>query len=162
MSEKIYIVTDGCYSDYHIEACFTTKEKAKEYIKNGKISKQFWEDPNIEEWIIDDNIDIVNVIDIFLTITSPFSKREHNEEIKTRVEQEIRSKVYTYSEKADLYGSDYETLHIREIANPNKTIEEETERLKKVAYDTAKRINYLYKVEDITDAGKMRKILNQG
>ena len=26
---KIYIVTDGCYSDYHIEAVFTDKEKAK-------------------------------------------------------------------------------------------------------------------------------------
>ena len=162
MSKKIYIVTNGCYSDYHIEACFSTKEKAKEYIKNGKTTKQFWGEPDIEEWDIDDSIDIVNVIDIFLTITSPFSKRGHNEKIKTRVEQKIRSKVYTYCEKVDLYGFDYETLHIREIANPNKTIEEETERLKKVAYDTVKRINYLHKVENITDASKMRKILKQG
>lgn len=162
MSKKIYIVTEGCYSDYHIEACFSTKEKAKEYIKNGEVTKQFYEEPDIEEWVIDDSVDIVNVIDISLTITSPFSKRKHNEKIKTRVEQEIRSKVYTYSEKVDLYGFDCETLHIREIANPNKTIEEETERLKKVAYDTAKRINYLYKVENITNADKMRKMLKQG
>lgn len=158
MSKKIYIVTEGSYSDYHIEACFSTKEKAREYIKRG----QFWEEPDIEEWTIDDSIDIVNVIDIFLTITSPFSERKHNEKIETRVEQKIRSKVYTYSEKVDLYGFDCETLHIREIANPNKTIEEETERLKKVAYDTAKRINYLYKIENITDVDKMRKILKQG
>lgn len=162
MSEKIYIVTDGCYSDYHIEACFSTKEKAKEYIKNTKIAEKTRDTFNIEEWIIDDSIDIVNVIDIFLTITSPFSKRKHNEKIEIKVLQKVRSKVYTYSEKVDLYGFDYETLHIREIANPNKTIKEETERLKKVAYDTAKRINYLYKVENITDAGKMRKILKQG
>ena len=28
---KIYIVTDGAYSDYHIEAVFTTRENAEKY-----------------------------------------------------------------------------------------------------------------------------------
>ena len=28
---KVYIVTDGDYSDYHIEAVFTNKEKAETY-----------------------------------------------------------------------------------------------------------------------------------
>lgn len=28
---KIYIVTDGVYSDYHIEAVFTTRENAERY-----------------------------------------------------------------------------------------------------------------------------------
>ena len=28
---KVYIVTDGDYSDYHIEAVFTDKEKAEKY-----------------------------------------------------------------------------------------------------------------------------------
>lgn len=30
---KVYIVTDGDYSDYHIVAVFSTEEKAKEYIQ---------------------------------------------------------------------------------------------------------------------------------
>lgn len=30
---KIYIVTDGCYSDYNIEAVFLDKEKAYNYAK---------------------------------------------------------------------------------------------------------------------------------
>lgn len=29
---KVYVVTAGCYSDYHIVAVFSTKEKAEEYI----------------------------------------------------------------------------------------------------------------------------------
>lgn len=33
MEKKIYIVTSGEYSDYHIEAVFTTKEKAVEYVE---------------------------------------------------------------------------------------------------------------------------------
>ena len=31
--KKVYIVTDGDYSDYHIVAVFSTEEKAKEYIQ---------------------------------------------------------------------------------------------------------------------------------
>ena len=30
---KVYIITEGCYSDYHIEAVFTDKLKAEEYVK---------------------------------------------------------------------------------------------------------------------------------
>lgn len=30
--EKVYVVTAGCYSDYHISAIFSTQEKAEEYI----------------------------------------------------------------------------------------------------------------------------------
>lgn len=33
MEKKIYIVTSGEYSDYHICAVFSTKEKAKEYVQ---------------------------------------------------------------------------------------------------------------------------------
>lgn len=33
MKKKIYIVTSGEYSDYHIEAVFTTKRKAVEYVE---------------------------------------------------------------------------------------------------------------------------------
>ena len=31
--EKVYIVTDGSYSDYHIEAVFSSKDEAEEYKK---------------------------------------------------------------------------------------------------------------------------------
>jgi len=31
---KVYVVTYGLYSDYGIEAIFSTKEKAEEYLKN--------------------------------------------------------------------------------------------------------------------------------
>ena len=33
MNKKIYIVTSGEYSDYHIDAVFSTKNKAKSYIQ---------------------------------------------------------------------------------------------------------------------------------
>ena len=33
---KIYVVTSGCYSDFHINAMFSTGEKAQKYIDAAK------------------------------------------------------------------------------------------------------------------------------
>lgn len=47
---KVYIVTQGQYSDYHIEQVFSTREKAQEYldhIGNGN-------DADIDEYNIDE------------------------------------------------------------------------------------------------------------
>lgn len=156
---KIYVVTEGEYSDYHIEACFSTKKKAQEYIKNSKKVNGSYYYPDIEEYELDSNSDIVDVIYLTFTFTSPLSKKTHEEKIETRIDQEVRSQVYNYCNKIDLYGCDLEILRITEVANPNKTIEEEIARLTKVAYDTAKKINYLYKVENIKTLEGIRKRL---
>jgi len=51
MEQKIYIVTSGCYSDYVINAVFTTKEKAVEYVE------QHGTDYNIEEYDLDEEVE---------------------------------------------------------------------------------------------------------
>ena len=51
MEKKIYIVTSGEYSDYHIDAVFSTKELADDYIQQNGI------DYEIEEYNIDEEID---------------------------------------------------------------------------------------------------------
>lgn len=157
---KVYIVTEGEYSDYRIEACFSTKKKAQEYIKNNKKIQSKYYYPNIEEWDLDSNCDIVDIIDVNFKFTSPLSKKNHEEKITTTVSKGIRSQIYRYTDKIEFFGFDLETLRIREVANPNKTIEEEMARLTKVAYDTAKKINYLYKVENIKTLEGIRKRLN--
>lgn len=159
---RAYIVTDGEYSDYHIEACFSTKKKAQEYIKNYEKVQGKRCYPDIEEWELDSNCDIVDVIYLTFTFTSPLSKRTYEEKITSRIEKRIRSqvyKLYKYCNKIEFYGCDSQILSIMEVANPNKTIEEEIARLTKVAYDTAKKINYLYKVENIKTLEGIRKRL---
>jgi len=49
----VYVVTEGCYSDYGISGVFSTKEKAKYYIKNNPLD-HFDEYHDIEEWILDE------------------------------------------------------------------------------------------------------------
>ena len=49
---KVYLVTQGRYSDYHVEAVFSTKEKAQAWIDSSR--EQGCE---IEEWDIDSPIE---------------------------------------------------------------------------------------------------------
>lgn len=44
----VYVVTDGCYSDYHIEQVFKSREKAELYC-------ECHEGCDIEEWDFNDN-----------------------------------------------------------------------------------------------------------
>ena len=49
---KIYVVTSGCYSDFHINAMFSTREKAQKYIDAAKFDD--CDDINgIDEWDVD-------------------------------------------------------------------------------------------------------------
>lgn len=51
MEKKIYIVTSGEYSDYGIDAVFTTKEKAVDYVE------QHGTRYNIEEYNLDEEVE---------------------------------------------------------------------------------------------------------
>ena len=158
--DKVYVVTEGEYSDYHIEACFSTKEKAQEFIKSYKKIHGSFYSPTIEKYELNGNPTIVDVIDIYFTFTSPFSKNEHKEQIRSEVSKAIECSAFIYDYETELYGYDYDTLKIRRIANPNKSIEDEISRCTKIAYDTAKKIKYLYEVENVKTIEEMRARLN--
>lgn len=55
--EKIYIVTKGDYSDYHIIACFADKDKAE---LCAKMYTGGWEEAKVEEYDIKDNDFVLN------------------------------------------------------------------------------------------------------
>ena len=48
MGEKVFVITSGCYSDYHIEAIFKSREKAEAYCQCHK-------DCEIEEYEFNDD-----------------------------------------------------------------------------------------------------------
>lgn len=60
-STKIYVVTCGTYSDYHIEGIFSSKAKANAYIKKYGAKEKFWDTPIIEEWILTKNLALYGV-----------------------------------------------------------------------------------------------------
>lgn len=54
-NNKIYVLTEGSYSDYHIEAVFSTEDKALQYIEwyNKEHSAGYFSIHDIEEWDLD-------------------------------------------------------------------------------------------------------------
>lgn len=67
--DKIYIVTAGDYSDYHIEAVFSTKEKAKEFVQHNGMKYRIKEyaldgkpDLGVKIWYVSIDIDNNKVI----------------------------------------------------------------------------------------------------
>ena len=55
MSEKkVFVVTAGNYSDYHIEAVFSTRRDAEIFVANR--DDDFYGDPDIEEYEIDRDV----------------------------------------------------------------------------------------------------------
>jgi hypothetical protein len=54
MATKVYAVTAGCYSDYHIEGIFSTRERAEKFHASVEDS-----DKLIEEYTLDARIDWV-------------------------------------------------------------------------------------------------------
>lgn len=46
---KVYIVTQGDYSDYHIEQVFSTREKAQEYIDHTGYDNSWIEEYDVDE-----------------------------------------------------------------------------------------------------------------
>lgn len=53
---KVYVVTSGCYSDYSIEAIFSTKENAQLYIDKPSRQSSYYND--IEEFALDEYVNI--------------------------------------------------------------------------------------------------------
>lgn len=50
--KKVFVVTSGQYSDYGVDAIFTTKELAENFINAFK-SDSSYDEKNIEEWDLD-------------------------------------------------------------------------------------------------------------
>jgi hypothetical protein len=157
----IYIVTQGSYSSYHIEECFSSRELAEKYIEELRKAKEdFWFDaPDIEEYELDTEFEICDVIRVELKKETPFTAPNKKESVKITTEKEMRNKVFEWADKVMLFSND--TLVVKVIANKNKDLEEEKKRALKVAYDTLNRMKYLYEVLHITKKSEILKILNK-
>lgn len=53
VTNKVYAVSSGSYSDYRIEAVFSTKKKAQEYIDAHPKAEYSWDEKGIETWDLD-------------------------------------------------------------------------------------------------------------
>lgn len=73
-AKKVYVVTSGTYSDYHITAIFSTNKRAKEYVllKNGSES---YSDYRVEVYTLDE---LAPILDTGIRTFSFHMDREGN------------------------------------------------------------------------------------
>ena len=62
---KVYIITQGEYSDYHIVKVFDTREKAEEYTKLANTFNHIWGDYMIEEYEVNNTDVNLGMLQVF-------------------------------------------------------------------------------------------------
>ena len=133
MGKQVFIVTRGHYSDYGIEAVFTSEEKAKEYIRITAHNDQTWDssvgyphDYNIAVYELDkETPKMLEYVRYYATfINGVLEKRFSVHTIETPLPTIYRKYLPS---RLDIEG----TVKLRQ----NETFKEVRERAKKIAID---------------------------
>ena len=129
---KIYVVTAGIYSDYHIEKVFTDRKKAEEY-------KLWLRDSNdIEEYDTSDDISIQKKYYVGAELDLYPNKSEKLSVFSFR-DSDADSNYQSYTD----YGSG-ETIRVARVVNADNYDEQYwKDKLTKVVYDLKAYITYL-------------------
>lgn len=154
MSEILYVVTAGSFSDYHIEAIFKDKSKAELYCA-------CHEDCEIEEYSFSDD----NVFTPFESVVINFGI--YKEERKDRINFEFR---HLAKEDAEEYLDNEEAVHVYKDGSisiyiwrklPNNYNEDKIrQKYTKVYQDLRGELLYLVSESDCSTFEKMKEVEN--
>jgi hypothetical protein len=148
---KVYIVTAGCYSDYHIKRVFSNKEKAELYAKGTS-------EADIEEYELDDDkeVKLYTLINIDYCI-----ERAPKYQFQFDICNSLDSEECTYY----FNWSGGEGLRLNRIIPKINLTEEQKEhykkKYKKVVYDLMAQIKYLKEHNGFT-IQQINEWLNKG
>lgn len=162
--DKIYIVTTGEYSDYHIVKVFNDKQKAEKYIQLYNQKNDYEYDKlDLEEYDITNTVpEYKDYIHIVYDITNDDlyidTIRDWDNYYEEKTQYDAR--IYKDSENPNIKSNMTEHLYLYRKVNSNKSIEEEKQKYIKACYDIAKRINYIQKEMFIFDVKEINKMIN--
>lgn len=142
---KVYIVTSGEYSDYHIDAVFVSLEKAKAYTRGGAFY-------NIESWTIGDEfLDLYWWTIVSADCSSALEIKDIN--VDTSIEngvdverEHMRTKFTWFSSYEDL------TFRLMMIFPKSRFVDEykAKDHCVKVMQDYVAKVKYMVQVEGIS------------
>jgi hypothetical protein len=117
-AQKIYVVTAGCYSAYHIVGVFSTKEKAEEFVKKYNKTASDLNKAEIEEYILDQlERDLPPGHKLFFV-------RMTREGVVREVEEVKLSDFYGFDFGFDLSGNLFCTVSAKDQAHAVKIVNE--------------------------------------
>lgn len=130
---KVYVVTAGSYSDYHIEKVFTDKAKAEEY------AEWLYEPNPVEEYETEDDLQVNKYYKILINMCiHDFKNGEPTVLVSKECEANFYNRGYIYYTDYHKYGSDYFTIGINRLIEAQNWNEEfYTNKYTKAIYDLA-------------------------
>ena len=136
---KIYIVTAGSYSDYHIEKVFTNKTKAEEF------AKWCYDSNGVEEYDTEDGLDVGKYYQIHIQY-KVYDNGRSEEPIVSVWNRTCNEHYLNYVRLSDYhqYGGNYIVLNISRILRANNNDKNfYKQKYTKVAYDTMAMVKQL-------------------
>jgi hypothetical protein len=146
---KVYIITAGSYSDYHIERVFLDKEKAEKYVKLSQ-SNYNYDQPYIKEMETSDNA----VIDKITYVEAFYTKGKNHEDIDVDIiitntlnssEDDVKRNEF-YS-----YPSGTKELDISRVIDNEYNEDEIKGKYRKVCQELMTQIESLVEIEGWTE-----------
>lgn len=131
---KVYIVTSGDYSDYHIDAVFSTKQGAEKYCALKNTCDRYSDFYNIEEYDIDDmNASNTKVVYAFLIEPSNPPTVEATYYISEDRANAFKEKALRWQKSGDILQDYYSIDRYVFLAeeNPDKAIKIVLDRVAK-------------------------------
>lgn len=114
---KVYVVTDGNYSDYHICGVAASKETAERIIKYITRHDEY-SDPRIEEYDTDAWIDAVNSGGLYHAVLLPNgSISVYVETYEIESGYKMRNKVKNYYNRLNVWVLARDEIHAKKIAS---------------------------------------------
>ena len=160
---KVYIVTAGEYSGYHIVKVFCDRDKAQKFINIHEISD--YDTYYIEEYNVDNFIPEykdflfisynITTKDLYSEVERRFKDDNYNEQDWEENTEYRNSMWENYDGK---YGIEERIYLWREI-NPNFDIESQKKKYIKSCYEIANRVKYIRDVLHIVDAEEITKMI---
>lgn len=143
MDDKVYIVTAGCYSDYHIEAVFKEKSKAEFYCSCHK-------DCDIEEYNFSDNKTFTpfESVTIYFDI---FNRKVGKDKINFNFSRLSKEDGKNYLENRNsvyVYGHDWISIVLHRRLPNNYDEQAIRSKYTKVCQDLRAEISYLVQEHD--------------
>lgn len=135
---KVYIVTAGSYSDYHIEKVFTDKDKAEEF------AKWCYDSNGVDEYDTEDDINVGKYYQIHITYKAYDNGKSETPVVNILNRADCDNLNYVRLSDYHKYGGNYIVLSISRIVKANNDDKAfYKQKYTKVAYDTMAMVKQL-------------------
>lgn len=136
---KLYVITEGCYSDYGIVCIFRDRKKAQNYLR---FHKTEWNDMRIESYTLQDDSYEICDVGYYMFEASCVIGRDKIKDIFVEYQSLSTTESDEYTNLYTDYEDSWELSICRVVKEDSCTKAQAKEKVKKMLIDLANQILY--------------------